>query len=581
MSKLSTSSLNKSIGRYEIRGHLGSGGMARVFEAHDKNLDRTVALKVLHHHLVHEATFKERFEREAKLVASFNHPNIVQVYDFDSILDNEQAIYYMVMHYIPGQTLKDILEGLSQSGKRMDHDRILTIMLRLTSALGYAHERGMVHRDVKPANILFDEHDNPILTDFGIARLVQDKSLTQEGTTIGTPNYMSPEQVTGEDVDSRSDLYSLGIILYEMLAGETPFTDDGGISILIKHVHEPVQPVSAHLPEDDPSLDSFIHKALAKHPEDRYQTAQGFADDLTAVINQKPLIIPPIITRPLPLLKNAVPSSRHIQTGEDHESNLPPSHRSPLGILALGLGIIVLFLAFGLMSMRNTITKPIPIPSSPLASITTPAVGVDSMTGGVYFLSTFDETDPFNDFWPQNTTGPVTREISNGLYHLTNDQPGRAITSIFQTYSYENVRIMLDGWLDESSTPASAYGIVFRYIDDDNYNVFAVDGLGRYSIWIREQGVWRELRQDEENWTTHEIVAAVGDANNLAIEVVDEHLIGYINGEMVVQVDDDTVAIGAVGIYVASTNQGSASANIDSYEVAHIEYSAVESMTDG
>ncbi|MBZ0290696.1 MAG: serine/threonine protein kinase, partial [Anaerolineae bacterium] len=283
MSTVTDTFINKRIGRYEIRERIGVGGMARVYKGWDSNLDRTVAVKILHEHLAEDTSFKERFEREAKLIASLNHPNIVQVYDFSVLDEGGQMISYMVMPYIPGKTLKEILENFSARGERMSQEAIREVLLDVSSALHYAHSRGMVHRDVKPANILFDEHDRAVLSDFGIARLIESANLTQEGATVGTPTYISPEQAAGLPVDSRADLYALGVILYEMLAGEPPFTADTNLSIILKHMSEPVPSISEKLSVNNADLDALIYKGMAKIPEDRFATAQEFANALVGV----------------------------------------------------------------------------------------------------------------------------------------------------------------------------------------------------------------------------------------------------------------------------------------------------------
>src|SRR5215207_546419 len=175
------------VDRYEVQARVGTGGMARVYRAHDTNLDRTVAIKILHEHLADDPSFKERFEREAKLVASLSHPNIVQVYDFNVVWRDEFPQYYMVMPFLPGKTLRDVLAEGAAKGELPSYDRVLEVMLSLTEALGYAHAAGMLHRDVKPANIMLTDKGKIILTDFGIARMVVSSRLTQDGVSTGTP----------------------------------------------------------------------------------------------------------------------------------------------------------------------------------------------------------------------------------------------------------------------------------------------------------------------------------------------------------------------------------------------------------
>lgn len=565
-----TIALLASLGRYEFRDRLGSGGMARVYQAFDTKLDRLVAIKLLHDHLSEDPTFKERFEREAKLIAGLNHPNIVQVYDFSSIERAEQRVFYMVMSYVPGTTLQTELQRLQTIGQIMDQARVLAIMRDVTEALGYAHSKGMVHRDVKPANIILDDQQ-AVLTDFGIARMMQGSSLTQEGITVGTPTYMSPEQATGEAIDARSDIYALGIILYEMLAGRPPFTDEGGLSILLKHLNEPVPSLSTWAHIDNPYLDHVMFKALAKNPAERYQSASDFFQDLKQAFAGE-----------IPELSTIVRKSP-IKSGSRATIQIPlppPAFRSPAVILAVGFAVIALLLLVGLLNQqrRNNTPSPIPNADNTVESMTG---SVESMTGELHFASTFDADSMFNDYWPQGNLGQISREITpEGFYSIRSALPSRAVATIFEASPvYEDVAVQMTAVLQTGSASTGAYGIIFRYVDDDNYNVFAVDGLGRFSIWTRENGTWRELRQEREAWSPHPIINGIGGMNNLAIQIQGGELIGFVNGELVTMVDDDTISSGRVGIYIATPNQGSTHILVAMYQTMDPTLSLAESMT--
>ncbi|PJF36271.1 MAG: hypothetical protein CUN49_06245, partial [Candidatus Thermofonsia Clade 1 bacterium] len=272
--------LGTRLNRYEIRERIGKGGMAAVYKAWDVNLERWVAVKVLHTHLSDQEDFKERFEREAKLIASLNHPNIVQVYDFDTVERNGERIYYMVMTYVEGQTLRQVMEQRRASGERFSLAEIGAIMRGVCAALSYAHKRGMVHRDVTPGNILFNAEEQPVLADFGIARMVEGARITRSGTTSGTPIYMSPEQSTGAESDHRADIYSLGVILFELLSGKAPYEGESTVAILMKHVNDPIPKVTDLVPGLPPAADIIVARALAKSPEARYQSVEAFLHDL-------------------------------------------------------------------------------------------------------------------------------------------------------------------------------------------------------------------------------------------------------------------------------------------------------------
>lgn len=568
--------LNQYLERYEIEERIGSGGMARVYRGKDTSLNRRVAIKVLYEHLSQEGSFRERFEREARLVAQLNHPNIVQVYEFNALKRDENDIYYMVMSYVPGQTLQDILDSYWAREQTMPHERVLEVMLDLTNALGYAHDRGMIHRDVKPANILFDEREQAILTDFGIARMAQSSVLTQEGNTVGTPVYMSPEQATGDVVDSRSDIYGLGIILYEMLTGRPPFTDDGGLSVLLKHLNSPVPSlqnrVDVEMPVDIPSLEAVVLKALAKLPDDRYQTAQEFADDLQRVFDGEtvnaalPGSTRELTTGPLAAVKSS--TSRDEQFISIKPGGLM---RSPLLLLVGGLAVVTILLAVGLITDQNS-----------AASAPNDTNLVESMTGAVYFTGTFDEDDRFVDYWPQGEFNLVRREINgDGFYRISSELSDTAVATPFEdTSNYDDISMQMRVLLEDSSSPASGYGLIFRYQDEDNYNVFAVDGLGRFSLWVRENGRWRELRETEQNWTENPAVQSLGAGMNLlSLEVSGNEIRAFVNGVWVANVMDDTFKDGGIGIYLASPPGGQTSILVDMYQVMETSLILGESMT--
>jgi serine/threonine-protein kinase len=275
-------------GRYEIEEWLAQGGMSTVYKATDPNLRRTVAIKLIHPHLSGSAEFVQRFEQEAAAVAQLRHPNIIQVHDFN----HEGDTYYMVLEYVDGQTLQHLLKALNSAGQRLSLTQVIEIMTTICEAVAYAHQRGMIHRDLKPANVMLNRQGQPILMDFGVAKMLGETHFTATGAIIGTARYMSPEQGTGESVDIRTDIYSLGVMLYEMLGGQPPFEADSAVAVLMKHINEPVpniRQLNADLPDE---LVVVVEKALAKEPDDRYQTAAQMAAALRAVDVHRRAIAP-------------------------------------------------------------------------------------------------------------------------------------------------------------------------------------------------------------------------------------------------------------------------------------------------
>ncbi|MBN1202276.1 MAG: protein kinase [Anaerolineae bacterium] len=252
--------------------------MAEVYRGYHAVLDRYVAIKLLHPFLADDPEFKDRFEKEARNVARLKHPNIVQVYDFE--YDSEGESYYMVMELINGPTLKDRLYDLQSSGGNVPINESVRIVKNAAEALAYAHQRSMIHRDVKPANLMLDEDGRVVLTDFGIAKIVTGTQFTASGGMIGTPAYMAPEQGLGEAGDERSDIYSLGVILFQLITGRLPYDADTPLAIILKHLNEPIPVPGELVPDLSKDLENIIYKAMAKEPGERYQTATELAYDL-------------------------------------------------------------------------------------------------------------------------------------------------------------------------------------------------------------------------------------------------------------------------------------------------------------
>lgn len=259
---------------YIIERNLGAGAMATVYLAMQQALERRVALKLMAASLVADSDFRERFRKEGKFLAQLNHPNIVTIYDIGEF----QNSFYMAMEYVEGTTLKEYLQ------EPLHADDAVDILCQVASALGYAHERNFVHRDVKPANILMRKDGAAILSDFGIAKVLggDGTQMTQQGFTIGTPKYMSPEQALGKEIDARSDIYALGAVFHEMLTGAAPYQASDSFALALMHVNDPVPT----LPEAYAPYQQIIDRAMAKEPDDRYATAEEMVQDVRRVHKQ-------------------------------------------------------------------------------------------------------------------------------------------------------------------------------------------------------------------------------------------------------------------------------------------------------
>ncbi len=335
-------------GRYELGELLGRGGMAEVRKGTDQRLGRVVAVKRLRTDLASDATFQARFRREAQSSASLNHPSIVAVYDTGEEhatdgSDVEQP--YIVMEYVAGRTLREII----REGRKILPERALEITSGVLSALDYSHRAGIIHRDIKPGNVMLTPSGDVKVMDFGIARAISDASstMTQTAAVVGTAQYLSPEQARGETVDSRSDVYSAGCLLYELLTGRPPFVGDSPVAVAYQHVREPAVPPSDHDVELPPAIDAIVMKALAKRVEDRYQSAAAMRSDIERYLAGRPVHATP----PPPPPEDRTMVAAAPVPGPATTGNLPAQDdedqgRSRKGLLVL-LGLLLLLLLGG------------------------------------------------------------------------------------------------------------------------------------------------------------------------------------------------------------------------------------------
>jgi eukaryotic-like serine/threonine-protein kinase len=332
-------------GRYLLGELLGRGGMAEVRKGTDVRLGRVVAIKRLRTDLASDPTFQARFRREAQSSAALNHPSIVSVYDTGEEPASDGSGVpqpYIVMEYVAGRTLRDIL----REGRRILPERALEITSGILAALDYSHRAGIVHRDIKPANVMLTPSGDVKVMDFGIARAIADASsaMTQTAAVVGTAQYLSPEQARGESVDSRSDVYSTGCLLYELLTGRPPFVGDSPVSVAYQHVREQAPPPSYYDPELSPEIDSIVMKSLTKRVEDRYQSASAMRADIERFLAGQPVVAPAVPPTDGTGTMDAQPTSFFTGTIEELA---PPVRRRRwpvvlgiLGVLAvLGLAI--------------------------------------------------------------------------------------------------------------------------------------------------------------------------------------------------------------------------------------------------
>lgn len=548
--------VGKRLGRYDIRETLGRGGTGCVYKAWDTTLDRWVAVKILDAYLAADRSFRQRFEREAKTIAALNHPNIIDVYDFG--FDEAEKVFYIVLEYLPAGTLTDYLATLHDQTLDERLQAVKRIFPPLVDALSYAHEQDMIHRDIKPGNILFNEMNQPVLADFGLARMLESDRLTVTGATYGTPTYMSPEQGLGEGGNKLSDIYALGVILFEMVTGEVPFKADNVLGLIVKKANDPVPELTRFSPGAPLALQHVVDRALAQNPDARHPDAQTFLSEVIAAIDGESISQETITIAAGPgSTRTSTTGHKTITPADTHP--MPVQKKPGRAWIWVTVGAVIIALLGG-MAIRALLTGSAEMDadpeSQPMAESTIPA-----MTAPVEI---FDDFSDEGSGWPILDEGPVRYQYENGLYRFTNELPGQARLVIFEpSLSYGATYLEVKATLIDGQ-PESGYGLVFRWQDDGNFYIFAINGLGQVSMWAFENGTtWRELRNQPETWMDSEAVYTDGRANTLTLIAQDNHLVGRVNYEVVITVDDDTFDRGAVGLYTATTMSRVANALAD------------------
>jgi len=340
--------------RYVLDGLLGQGGMADVYHGTDQVLGRQVAVKVLGRHFARDQSFVARFRREAQAAAALNHPNLVSVFDTGS----DDGTHYIVMEYVAGTTLANVIRDEG----RLPPDRAAAIALAVARALAFAHRAGLVHRDVKPGNIMLTGDGTVKVMDFGIARTTNGESLTQTAAVLGTATYFSPEQAQGKSVDARSDIYALGCVLFEMLTGHPPFSGENPVAVAYQHVREDPPRPSGQAPGVPPALEAIVMRCLAKDPDDRYQSAEDLADDLQRFRSGSPVDATALLahrpTQALPTTKSAPLRPTQKQLDDARRRRIGIAAIVTALVLVVGLGLFLLARSLGGSPPQTTTVDP-------------------------------------------------------------------------------------------------------------------------------------------------------------------------------------------------------------------------------
>ena len=572
----------EKIDRYEVIGELGRGGMATVYRAHDPRFQREVAIKVLPREFLHDPTFKARFEREAHTIAALEHPAIVPVYDFGE--QNGQP--YLVMRYMPGGSLSDRLKGGALTLRET-----AMILGRLASSLTRAHEAGVIHRDLKPQNILFDQYDNAFLSDFGSVQVAQSgTALTGDGI-IGTPAYMSPEQAKGDqDLDGRSDIYALGAILFEMLTGKQPYDADTPMGVAVKHITEPVPrilEVKADLP---PALEMMISRAMAKDPKDRYATPLTLSEAFDAVANPtvesspvsddtmaadlkvEPLIVEQETLPDLPPSSSTEPEMIPAGITDPGSPEVDPWYSPPktepkkaggwlgiawwiwiTGAVILGVGACGLVLiGGGTWAVLQGASNPTPSGSNPSP--------VAETGNAILFEDDFSDT---SSGWDQYADEETVTDYAPGGYRIFVNTP--------ESYSWANPYLQLTDVLIEVETRKlggpddNDFGVICRYQDVDNFYFFVISSDGFFSINKYVDGNLEIVGRDQYGESA--AIRPGTGSNQIRASCKGDTLELVVNGSSLMSVQDADFPSGDVGLIAGTFSEPGADILFQNFKV--------------
>lgn len=567
------------LGPYRIISQIGKGGMANVYKAYQPSVDRDVAIKVLPSQLAESKEFAIRFHQEARIIAKLEHPHILPVFDYGE----SDGVAYFVMRYLEAGTLKDKMEA-GRPLPLKDIDRIFT---QLADALSYAHMHGIIHRDLKPANALIDSHGNIFLTDFGIARLLESASprLTQTDAIMGTPAYISPEQAQGQDVDQRSDIYSLGIILYEMVMGGVPFVADTPLAVLFKHISDPLPLPSKVKPDIPPSIEKVILKALAKDPKDRFATADEFvaawkrALEETETVRQAPETASTPARYTVPS-NQAQPKSAPVKQAAS-KSGVPTSWI--VGCLA---GACLLFSVAGIailganwrnMPFLNSGITDTPLPLLTETAVPNPPTDVPPSSATTVVNNTAkilleDDFSVSRDGWGTLTDSDSSIEYDGDALRMLIFKENYVAWSTPNDQGYKNTHMEVTA-LNNDTDPSTAFGLICAQQSKDwSFYYLAITPAGEYAIIKATDGESDVLLTNNGKWGSSDLIPEKAASYRVGGDCGNGKLTLSVDGKQIASVSDNTYGSGRVGLFIWSGEKvSSADVTFDDFLITSLE----------
>jgi tRNA A-37 threonylcarbamoyl transferase component Bud32 len=567
------------LGPYRIMNQIGKGGMANVYKAYQASVDRYVAIKVLPTQLAESKEFAIRFHQEARIIAMLEHSHILPVFDYGET----DGIAYFVMRYLEAGTLKDKME----SGRPLPLNEIDRIFTQLAEALSYAHSHGVVHRDLKPANALIDSFGNVFLTDFGIAKLLESASprLTQTDAVMGTPAYISPEQAQGQTVDQRSDIYSLGIILYEMVTGSVPFIADTPLAVLFKHITDPLPLPSKVKPDVPEAIEKVILKALAKNPQDRFATASDFIEAWKSALEEARSArrlretVPPVMPPPEIVAQRAEPKVVTPQPVAK-KSGAPVAWAvGCIAVLCLLLTVsgagAFLFGGKNLALFASASPTPAPTDTATLPAVTDTALPAPTDTA----IPVSDKKPLLTDDFSASRGGWGTLNDSSSSVQYTNEalhmklfKKNYVIWSRPNDENYKNVHVEVTA-INNHTDPSTAMGIVcFQQSEDWSFYYLAMTPAGEYAIIKATTGQDDAYLTNGGKWASSNLIKKNADSYRISGDCGNNTLTLYVDGKKIDSVVDSTYTSGHVGLFTWSAEDvSSADVSFDDFVLTSLK----------
>ena len=558
------------LGAYRIINQVGQGGMATVYKAYQPSMDRNVAIKVLPRQLAESQEFVTRFQQEARTIARLEHPHILPVFDYGE----SDGITYFVMRYLEAGTLKSKMETGPLSLNEIDN-----LFSQLAGALGYAHSHGVIHRDLKPANALVDEQGNLFLTDFGIAKLLESASprLTQTDAIMGTPAYISPEQARAQTVDQRSDIYSLGIILYELVTGRVPFTADTPLAVILKHVSDPLPLPSILKPDIPEAIEQVILKALAKEPNDRYVSTAEFLAAWKRALQDKETVRH---VAEMPSISK--PASRPVQTFDRIQgkpASAPKATTKSGGTTGWLIGCsvgacalltiagIVLFASgsqfLSFLSPATATATALPTQTSvPPTQTAIPTVAATVSTGGDILL----QDDFSSENWGTLSDADNSVQYDGEALRMKMFKQNWFVWSTPNGEIYRNIHMEITATNNDGES-TTAFGLMcYQQEATASYYYLAMTPAGEYAIVLAADGETDVFLTNNDQWGTSDLIEKRKSSYRIGADCGNGTLTLYVDGQLIDSVSTDTYTDGVSGVFTWSGE------NVDSADVTFDDF---------